>query len=61
MFNVPWCSSVRSIVCFVFSSALYAARREEKHRYSPGGLPSHPHSEDLQVSFAAEGTVQLLH
>lgn len=43
------------------SSALYAARREEKHRYSPGGVPSHPHPADLQVSSAAEGTLQMLH
>lgn len=40
------------------SSALYAARREEKHRYSPGGIPSHTDSKDLQISSAVEGTAQ---
>lgn len=40
------------------SSALHAAWREEEHRYSTGGIPSYAYSKDLQISSAAEGTVQ---
>ena len=50
------CWFVILFVC-VSSPALYAPRREEKHRYSSGGLPPHPHPEDLQVPSAAQGTV----
>lgn len=42
---------------YLSSAALHAAWREEKHRYSPGGIPSHPYSKDLQISSATEGTV----
>lgn len=42
---------------YLSSAALHAAWREEEHGYSPGGIPSHPHSEDLQISSAPEGTV----
>lgn len=48
------------LVFFFCSSALYATWWEEKHRNSPGGLPSYSHSEDLQIPSAAEGIVQLL-
>lgn len=43
---------------YLSSSALHAAWREEKHRYSPGGIPSYTYSKDLQISSAVEGTLQ---
>lgn len=42
-----------------FFPALHAAWREEKHRYSLGGIPSNAYSKDLQISSAVEGSVQL--
>lgn len=44
-------------VSYLSSSALHAAWREEKHRYSPGGIPAYTYSKDLQIPSAVKGRI----